>query len=215
MKRLLLALLAIALFPGAVLSQVVGGRTQEGTIFFYGLVPGESYYLGYTGVPMTRRLIANECGVLKVGDSKTKKVADSYKVGNQTFSTWDAEFPVPPRCVQGQLRNSTPQSFFVTRTARDGSQFWDFYVLGLEPFSGHDVTYLENPTQYHSAKADRCGVVRYAKNSVTRNYSFASTDYVMLWNKDLVSQAFAVVSAPDLPVAFSPICKKGVLYSPR
>jgi hypothetical protein len=215
MKKLLLSLVAIALFPLSAFAQVVGGKTSEDTIFFYGLTPSTTYYLGYSGTPMKRRLIANECGVLKIADSKTKKVADSYKVGSQTFQTWDNEFPSPPKCYQGQLKTATPQSFYVTRYDKLGNQFWDFYVLGLEPFSGHDVDYLENPTQYHSGKSDRCGLVRFAKNTTTKNFAFGAGDYLMLWDKDLRAQPFETSPAADLPVRTMPICRKGTLYSPR
>ncbi len=215
MKKLLLSLIAIALLPSNVSAEVIAGKTTEGAIFFYGLTPSTSYYLGYSGVPATRRLITNECGVLKIADSKTKKVADSYKVGSQTYQTWATEFPSPPRCTQGQLKTTTPQSFYVTRYDKLGEQYWDFYVLGLEPFSGHDVGYLENPTQYHLGKSDRCGIVKFNKNTTTKNFSFSPGDYVMLWDKSLRSQSFDVSPAIDLPTRVLPICRNSRLYLPR
>ena len=220
MKKLLLSLIAIALFPTNVLADVVVGRTTEGTIFFYGLSPSETYYLSYVGVPMKRRLIANECGVLKVAESKTRKVADSYKVGSQTFQTWDTEIPDAPKCSQGALKSSPPQSFYVTRTVnskRDNSTslYWDFYVTGLEPFSGHDVDYLENPTQYHSGKSDRCGIAKFNKNATTKNFSFSPGDLILLWDRAITFGIVQETAANSLPIGLMPICKNSRLYLPR
>ena len=217
MKKLIATiLLSLMALPAIAIPSAV--RDDKGNVYVWGdgVTANIKYLVNVGGAIVTKRLIANECGILKIPDRPALRTAVSFKMDGVDLPDFWNDSPVVavPSCRQGNLTFAAPGSIYYTEypRAKNGNTytFNDVYVSGLEPFSGHDIE-MNDPTIVFTVSANACGIVAIRSTS-TRQIPFTSGNGVWLNTKEGGYQVKAMYPASNIPVGQGPICKNGNLY---
>jgi hypothetical protein len=192
MKKLI-AIILLSLIPLPAIAETYVSINGDKKVAVTGLQPNVSYRL-ISGSMKKFKKKANECGQLSMPWDT------DFIVNGVTYDVNTMEVKDPPKCVRGQLSYQTNQPIY--KGAGE-----NIVIPGFTPYQEYQIqSGVFRSTKL--SKANACGFATF-----TEKPELQLTGFMSLWSADYTDYKPNILSAPingDLP-----ICRKGVLYSPR
>lgn len=189
----LLAPLALAqTYSGSAVYKVTrtNGTTQ---VIVANRTPGERITVTYPGATTTRRVTANECGLVVLRDSATNALANLQTVDGVAINQATLPTQLLPRCVNGVLEEARTANF------KTGA---GEVVIVKTPNTVYEAVYAGGRDRNVTANA--CG---YAAINESDSYPWASNPTIVIG-----STTHTIATLPQ--ATLEPLCRSGQLYTP-
>ena len=169
-------------------------KDAKGAIYFAG-APNAEIQVAIAGLPQTRNITANACGVAVIRNSLTRPVPATFTIGANTITTANLPTQLLPRCLTtGQLEEARTQNFKTS----DGS------VVLVSQTPSASVQMLFDGSKIRKLKMNACGFGRIS-NSSTNPFGA---------DVKFTPQNGSEVTYGNLPTQLPWLCKDGVTYQP-
>jgi len=191
--KLFLSLAAIATLAQIAPSVFAQAITKDSTgrIYVRGNTASQPASFSFSGSPQTRRVLANQCGVIVI-PALNGGLPSSVQVSGSVINPSSLPTGTIPRCVNGSLEVPVSGDF-TTPT---------FQTVVVNKTPNLAVDAIITGTRERSYTADACGTIR-----ITSSASFNPGDSFSVGGGSATS-----VSA--IPTTNPPLCRTGILYLP-
>jgi hypothetical protein len=169
-------------------------RDTKGNVYFPGSDNGE-LQVTISGLPQTKNLTANACGIAIYKNSATKPVPSLFKLGTVAIASSSLPTQLLPKCLpSGQLEEARSSNF---KTSAG-----DVVLVGLTPNASVQAVF--DGSKIRKVKMNACGWGRIS-NSSTSPFSLDATFTPMGGSSSTYG---------DILNKTPWICKDGVTYQP-
>lgn len=155
--------------------------------------PGERLTVNYPGATTTRRVTANECGLVVLRDSSTNPLASLQSVDGAAIDQATLPTQLLPRCVNGALEEARAVDF------KTGA---GEVVIVKTPNTVYEAVYAGGRNRNVTANA--CGFIPINEST---SYPWASNPTIVIGGT-----THTVATLPD--AGLEPLCRTGQLYTP-